>query len=165
MKSDKSILKGFPFKKLNAALGSMFNSGMVAQFASQMGTGAKLSSFVHLEEKGTKWVVEVFAESYIDDAPKSGKDGYTIEEIKHHSGVYISRHMGTTPKGDRYFGVYIPMDEINKKLSSVNRVLLYRYLDTLKSKTEFTEDDLERFSHLYANRNPGSNPFGSRRLN
>jgi len=165
MKPDKSILKGFPPKKLNEAVATAIKGGIVAQSASTFGLGGKLITFVNITDKKNTWVIEIFAESFINKPPTNQKQGYTSEEIGSQSGLYISKKVGEGNIGDRYFGTFVPLDTFEKWLNGTNRVLLFRYIDALKARVNFDDEDLERFSHIYMNRTPGGGVFGSRSLN
>ncbi len=156
---------GVPPKNLNIEVEKALKQGIIHQSTSYFGVGGKLITFVAIETKKAKWIIEVFAEAFIAKPPTDEKSGYTYDEVNVQSGIYLSRRIGTSSIGDRYNGGFIPVVEFEKALNSGNRVLLHRYMEVLQTKIQFDDDDLERFTHIYANRSPGTdNPFIVRRL-
>ncbi len=160
-----SILEGFPPPDLNKKIQELIKSGVVLQAQPSYGMGGRITSICTIEHEHTKWVIELFAELLVRKPPKDTRAGYSVEEIEHNHGVFVSRVVGKSKTGERLNGLYLSAADFEKYLTDgAVRVLLYRYLEDFKSRIKADEDDAERYSSAYQNRPIGLDLFARRKI-
>ena len=179
-----SILNEFPprYVNLDFLIQEALKSPTILQTKPTYGLGYRISTYITIDipeitvdpiedpccvmaapQKSANWIIELFSEMFVDRGPKNSKIGYTLDEFMTNTGIFVS----TMLPNKRHLGQFLPQKQFEGYLKSgATRVILHRFLDDLKTKMAPNEDDIEKYSTLYMNRNPsGDVRFSGRSLN
>jgi len=161
-----SFFKGFPPEGLDEAIQKAITRPMIFQAKPSDGIGYRITTLISIETNKSKWIIEIFAETFIRNPPRNPRLGYTLGEFEANHGVNLSKVVGESSLGEKLSGEFMKIKDFEKYINdSATRVILYRFLDEMKNKITPDEEDVEKYTTMYMQRDTTTTLFTKEKYN